>query len=389
MATKPAAILIRATDAVYTTAPLVGATKINPEGAVPGQTAEGWKVDSALGTHPVFAQWVNYFDNRTDVHLEWVDNGTFNPTLDAHIVETSSLGLLSVGFVVLPGSATNTTLDVTGAASNPAIDVTSGTNGVGVQVAGNGTAAGIDVTHPGTGAGINIDHTNIAAAGRFTNTSGNAVQAIQTGSSAALFATGDDGSGVRVQMTGTGPAMQLDKNTTTPTVFPVDSGGMSCKDTGSDEADYLAIRLNGDDDYIQTASTKMVYGYDNIASDSITGAATISMVVPLHTSALADSGSLEVLIEMSGQFKWSGVTQELSAHIAIDDDNGPVTDIRVFTFGGDEALISTFRPFYWRFPYTLTQNGANSFTATLSTLGGGTVVVDVVDWVMTIKSNPS
>ncbi len=390
MATKPAAIQIRASDTNYTNGDpvLIGtATKITRTGL---QIDEGWLVDApALGDHPVGAQHVNFFDNRTDVHLEWVDNGTFNPTLDAHIVETSSLGLLSAGFAAFTGSVTNTTLDVTGVASNPAIDVTSGANGVGVQIAGNGTAAGIDVTHPGTGNGINVDQTNIASAARFTNSSGNALQAISTGGSSAATFTGNNGSGVRVTMTGTGPALQLNKNTTSPTVFPVDSGGVHCKDTGSDDADYLGVRLNGNDDYIQTAKTKMVYGYDNIASDSITGAATISFVTPLHASALPDSGSLEVLIEMSGQFKFSGQTQELSATIVIDDDNGPVTGIRTFTFGWDESLGSFFRPFYWRFPYTLTQNGANSFTATLSTLGGGTVVVDVVDWIMTIKSNPS
>lgn len=390
MATKPAAITIRASDTNYTTGDpvLIGTvTKITRTGA---QIDEGWLVDApALGDHPVGAQHVNFFDNRTDVHLEWVDNGTFNATLDAHIVETSSLGLLSVGFVALVGSAGNTTLDVTGVASNPAIDVTSGANGVGVQIAGNGTAAAIDVTHPGTGEGIKIEHTNIAAAGRFTNTSGNAVQAIQTGSSAAAFVVGDDGGGVRVQTTGTGVPLQLDKNTTTPTTFAVDSGGIWPKDTGSDDADYLGVRLNGASDYIQTAKTKMVYGYDNIASDSITGAATIIFVTPLHASALADSGSLEVLIEVSGQFRFSGQTQELSATIVIDDNNGPVLAIRTFTFGGDQTLGSIFRPFYWRFPYTLTQNGANAFTATLSTLGGAGVTVDVVDWILTIKSNPS
>lgn len=135
MPTKPGAITVRASQLNYSTGPLAligSATKITTAGA---QTTEGYKVDSPLGTFPVPAQAINFFNNQTDVWIaNWVFLGTSAADEDAHIVETDSDGETNLASLVAGGTTSD--------AESVTITPNSGSGATGLFVQGSATKPG-------------------------------------------------------------------------------------------------------------------------------------------------------------------------------------------------------------------------------------------------------
>lgn len=97
MATKPTSTFQWAKNPTYTVGPFIGSnTKIlgplvELEGAIPGQ--------------PIVSEYLNYPLNITSQWVsDWLDHGTFNNVLDAHIVETDSTGATSIAALNLGGT---------------------------------------------------------------------------------------------------------------------------------------------------------------------------------------------------------------------------------------------------------------------------------------------
>lgn len=182
MATKPIVSFTFATDTNFSSGPYSGlATKV-----VPGSPAQGYV--PATG---IVCEFVNYQMNVLGDWSVWLLAGTYDPDLDAHLVETDADGFGSLAQLTLGGTAaalqalivtqntgaqsssifaTNTGTGFALAASavgavaavrgtntgtGPGLEgLASGTNNVGVKGTGQGTAAGGQFTGGATGPGL-------------------------------------------------------------------------------------------------------------------------------------------------------------------------------------------------------------------------------------------
>lgn len=176
MAVRPTIpIDIRASQANYTTGDpaLIGTpTKIARSGA---DVTEGYKVDTAASPAPVFAQNVNYEDNRNDQWLFWVTQGSDSPTADAHIVETNTGGFINVRGAQITevsistnGTDRGITINAFSGSTGILINRDNGHNDPGLRIIGfdgatdpsilventNVTGADIQITESGNGANI-------------------------------------------------------------------------------------------------------------------------------------------------------------------------------------------------------------------------------------------
>lgn len=206
MATRPSiTVNVRASDAVYTTgvAALVGkATKISRSGA---DIAEGYKVDSPLGSQPVTAQEVNFEHNRNDLWVEWVSFGSSQADFDTHIVETDSSGDINVV----------------------------GVNCFNAQVVTNGTENGITITANTGSKGINLvrDASNNDTGLLVTSNdgaTGSAVRIDVSGDSTALLINAQSSPGLSILMTPDGGVLAPHITMATSSQLP--SGTLSAGD---------------------------------------------------------------------------------------------------------------------------------------------------------------
>jgi hypothetical protein len=182
MATKPIVSFTFATDALVTGGPANGF----PLKIAPGTPARGH-----IPGDPIVAEYVNYYENITGDWTVWLLAGTYDPDLDAHLVETDADGFGSMAQLTLGGTSaalqalivtqntgaqsssifaenTGTGFAMTasavgsvaavrgvGTGTGPGLEgLASGTNNVGVKGTGQGTAAGGQFTGGATGPGL-------------------------------------------------------------------------------------------------------------------------------------------------------------------------------------------------------------------------------------------
>ena len=149
MAVKPSATVTWATNALYTVGPSIGNNTKEP---LVGSSTEGF----VPGTGVASEQFNEPFNILGDWST-WLLAGTFNPDLDAHIIETDALGLTSVASVILGGTASASfALSVTenSGATAAAATIVNTAGGIGVQAQTNGTSTAIRGTNTSSGAAL-------------------------------------------------------------------------------------------------------------------------------------------------------------------------------------------------------------------------------------------
>jgi hypothetical protein len=189
MATKPVITYSFATNGNYTAGPFIGSpTKVIPgdflNGSIPGQG--------------IPAEWYNYLTNINGQWItDWLQYGTFNPTLDAHIVETDANGESNIATLTLGATAgTNYSL---------AVDINSGwagptslfNNSAGESaiyaISNNGLIPTILARSPDAVAVIQGEHTGTGGAGVYgtgTGTNNTGVSGEGTGNAPGVSGIG-------------------------------------------------------------------------------------------------------------------------------------------------------------------------------------------------------
>lgn len=225
---KPTQTLSWATDPTYTSGPFPGSlTKLSDpfgptEGSIPG---EG-----------VVSQFYNYNLNLLGQWTSWLDEGTFDPDLTAHIVETNADGTTAVAALSL-GSTASTTYPLTITENNTNILINATNNGTGFgfvcQVAGDLAAyRGISSSNTGpifdalnlVGAGIGFkSQVNTGYAFQGNVTSGVAGNFVAT-SGIGLGASATTGVGASISATGALPALLVTQTSAPAGRFNVTSG---------------------------------------------------------------------------------------------------------------------------------------------------------------------
>lgn len=151
MPTKPTDTIQQiATDANFST---------SPEAAVNGQPTKVALANPAEGFvpgRPVGAAQVNWTLNVVNKFLQWVKEGSNLPSLDAHIVETDSNGIVNAAAVYCPAGTGYTILitAINDEAGSTARAIVGRQDGAGVGVEGKnelGTGTGVLGTNNGTG----------------------------------------------------------------------------------------------------------------------------------------------------------------------------------------------------------------------------------------------
>lgn len=206
MPTKPVSSFVFATDANFSSGPATGfPTKI-----IPGSLPQGFIPGTGIN-----AEWANYLFNILGEWVtDWLLAGTFDPDLDAHLVETDSTGTLKAAqsefggtagtafalvadensgapfITALLSNATNgsTTVD----AQNSSLD---GTGGVVARFTQNLDGLALDVLSGGDGAEIIAGGSGLALNAEGGLVDGSGVRATSSGSGIGVLSfSGDSGS---------------------------------------------------------------------------------------------------------------------------------------------------------------------------------------------------
>jgi len=386
MATRPTIpILVRASATNYTTGPpplVATVTKIDPESTLPGQTIEGWKVDSPLGSFPIFAQWKNFFENRNDQWVEWVTNGSSAGAKDAHVVETDIDGRTTVAGATITGDVNRVGLTVsastlgdqamivTGGNSDEAVSISPGTNqhALVISTVGKGNGNCIDLSPDSTGGGILINGTpdvgvtafGTTTGGTFSSTTGDALEGICA-----------NGVALRCQSNGTGVPFHIERWTVEPSVFPESGGSMWSFDSATTNGDSIKCRLNNDIAYFHTSINK--FAYCSVQS----GAGTVVTVSPLFAETFEKESTPDAAIDV---MVTASIIAEMTVApsgdphfgvITVNDDTGPGGPaIKSLFMHEDTGTASRERGYSWRWVYTLPAGGPRTFSAQLSATTG-------------------
>lgn len=162
MAIRPTIpIAVRATSEFYTSGDpdLVNTlTKIPRAGT---DIAEGYRVDTVVSPEPVFAQEVNFEQNRNDQWVEWVSFGSAAATGNTHIVETDSSGDINV--VGVNCADVRVTPDI--GTDGIEVTVTGGSKGVEVIRSATSTDFGVAVTAADGAAFPNFHSQSVSSVG--------------------------------------------------------------------------------------------------------------------------------------------------------------------------------------------------------------------------------
>lgn len=406
MATKPTnAVLVRASDANYTTGPVAlqtTPTKIDPEVAVGGQTAEGWKVDSPLGAHPVFAQWRNFFENRNDLFVEWVKLGTNADDEDAHIVETDANGEISAVEGEFTGSTNrNFTLDVTKLGGGPP---NGGSTAIRVFVDDGATGVDIDATAGlGTSVALKANNDGITQTVEFTNAGDGAALLLNSVGDVTLSAIstkqdGDHVVSVNATDTGTGgikinvddsPAITMLSQVTEPPSSG-SSGGMWTIDNSAlpnSTPDVIKCRLDNARLPFWTARTKFVWAYVENLTGTVSGAAVINLDASFATGGIPDEAS-DVLLLLTARLSQviAGSTTIFGVVKFFDETNDPGVPFRTFSVREEASVLSESKEYTFRAPYTLPAAGQRLMRATFEADQGSTM--GWTDALFSVQGNP-
>lgn len=201
MPTKPTTTFVLATNANYTVGPFAGSpTKVVPtdalNGFVPGQG--------------IPAAHHNYLWHHTGEWLtDWLLLGTYDPDLDAHLVETDATGLASLGALALGGTAAAIVplvVDSNSGAASSASSFTHSAGGVAVSATAASTLGTVRAIAAGTGPALQgiaagIDNVGVVATGAGAGSGGDFTGGA-TGD--GIVATGGASNGDGAVLTGTG-----------------------------------------------------------------------------------------------------------------------------------------------------------------------------------------
>ncbi len=242
MATRPSiTVNVRASDAVYSTgvAALIGKdTKIARSGA---DIAEGYKVDSGLGTQPVTAQGVNFEHNRNDQWVEWVSFGSSANGGDTHIVETDSGGDINVIGVNCEN-----------------VRVTPNTGNDGIEVTTSGGSKGLEVLQDATSTdhGVNVTSTvGATAPAYFASTRSNVGMLISHGSLEGISIGATANGGV------VGPSISMQSNT----ISPLDDSVGTIWNQEQNSIENVKMGLGSSAGYILIAKNALCYAKSTTA----------------------------------------------------------------------------------------------------------------------------
>jgi len=336
----------------------------------------------------------------------WLDLGTFNADLDAHIVETDSSGATGLAVLTVGGTAAGATalsVSANGGATGSAISVTNSLNGFGVNAFSTGIRAAIRATCTGTGAAF--ETLGVGGSGPGIISTGGSVGAGATGG--VFTGGGTDGHGVEATATnanGSAAVLSSDSGSSSATVQIVRTGvvapvrGLMSLDGTSDPSapavgDFWrksgasgfgrgAIRWYDEDGATggggpgqQTAwstTNGLGYGYADSLGDTAESTGTLTTKVGITLGASTSPGlpAGDYIIEYSGL---SRITAGLTSRTQIEFFAGGVLVDNVEV---DYVALFQKKSFFFQHKISLPAGGTNALSIRFFNVGGvGTSVL--------------
>lgn len=320
MATRPSITVdVRASDPLYTSGDpaLVGtATKIARAGT---DIAEGYKVDTDDAPQPVFAQEVNFEQNRNDQWVEWVSFGSSANGSDTHIVETDSGGDINVLGV--------NCADVRVA---PAIGVD------GIEVTTTGGSKGLEVTQAATSTdyGVYVDATVGAAAPAFVaETVSNVGMLIGHGSLAGLVIGSTANGGV------VGPSIDMTANT----IGPLNDGVGTIWNQEQNSIENVRMGMGSSAGYPIITKNAPCYARSVKTSHSLTGSVVdqaLGSSFGFKTDQVPQDSD-EVKVTIWGQMTTQSAQDNTIVLRVIDTDAGDAVMCQLFVYTLEHTTPTT------------------------------------------------
>jgi len=397
MPTKPTDTFLLATNEFYATGPFVGdKTKEAPpvpDGYVPGVVIAA-ENHNYIGN--ICGQWIS----------NWLDLGTFNADLDAHIVETDASGATGLAVLTVGGTAAAATalsVSANSGSGSAAASVNNSLGGFAIIGSTNGASAAIRGTCQGTAPGVE----GLATGGSGPGVRGTGGTSGAGGSGGEFSGGGTDGHGIEATATnanGSAAVLSSDSGSSSATVQIVRTGAvapvrglMSLDGTGDPSAPAVgdlwrklgasgfgrgAIRWYDEDGAAggggpgqQTAwstTNGLGYGYADSLGDTAesTGTLTTKVGITLGVSTSPGLPAGDYIIEYSGL---SRITAGLTSRTQIEFFAGGVLVDNVEV---DYVALFQKKSFFFQHKISLPAGGINALSIRFFNVGGvGTSVV--------------